>query len=684
MKESPVSEIQPPAQSWNPEEASYLYHIDRWGNDYFFVNSKGHVAVRPVYEDNQSIDLYEVVSEIKSRGIQLPCLIRFQDLLKTRVIELNEAFKQAIDEFGYRNVYRGVYPVKVNQLHEVVEEILEAGEPYDFGLECGSKAELLATLAHLSRDNMLLICNGYKDQTMLRLMLAGRQLGKNVLPVLEKRREFDDLLEAAAAMQVRPAFGVRLRLSTQGSGRWAESSGEHSKFGVSLPKILELVQILKERNLTDAFQLLHFHLGSQISDILNVKAAVKEASRVYAKLVQMGLDIRYLDLGGGLGVSYDGLRSGRDQAINYSLQEYVNGVVYTVKEVCDTEEVPHPILVSESGRAITAYHSVLVVGVLGATTRESEEEKNNELGGIDIGEDDHETVRELAEMNRTMNGDVDVAQCLEIYHDAKQQRQEANLLFSLGYLSLEEKAKVEQLYWRINGKIASRIQDIDEEDVPADLRTLPLLLTDQYLCDFSVFQSILDHWAIDQVFPVMPLHRLEEFPTRRGTLHDLTCDSDGKVDTFIDVSGVKPYLELHPVRKNERYLLGFFLMGAYQDILGDMHNLFGRVNEVHVYADQEEPNGFYIEKFIPGTSVEEVVQLVQYFPGDLRKRMDRIIQSQVKTTGLRAVEGVRIMEQYNAALTELTYYTFWQNGREDKSQASLNQETASVASPSHP
>lgn len=647
--------------AWNIEEASYVYHVDRWGDDYFFINDRGHAAVRPVYQDAQSIDIYEVVQEVRDRGIQLPCLIRFQDLLKTRVIELNEAFTKAITEFNYENVYRGVYPIKVNQLHEVVEEIIDAGEPYDFGLECGSKAELLACLAHLHRDNMLLVCNGYKDQTMLRLMMAGRQLGKNVLPVLEKRREFDDLMAAAEAMQVRPAFGVRVRLSSQGSGRWAESAGEHSKFGISLPKILELVDLLKKRDLSDSFQLLHFHLGSQISDILNVKAAVKEAARVYAKLIRMGLKIQYLDLGGGLGVSYEGTRSGRDHAINYTLQEYVNGVVYTVKEVCDAEDVPHPILVSESGRSLTAYHSVLVVGVLGATTRESEEEKNHQLTPVAISEDDHETVRELGELNTGMNGEMELSQVMEVYHDAKQQRQEANLLFSLGYLTLEEKAKVEQLFWRVNGKIATRIEGLDQEDVPEELRKLPLLLTDQYLCDFSIFQSILDHWAIDQVFPIMPLHRLDERPLRRGTLHDLTCDSDGKVDMFIDVAGVKPYLELHSVEKDESYLLGFFLMGAYQDILGDMHNLFGRVNEVHVYADQEEPSGFYIEKAIKGTTVEEVVQLVQYFPADLRKRMDRIIQQQVRGTNLRAVEGVRIMEQYNAALGEQTYYTYWPN-----------------------
>ncbi len=658
MKETQDEQVKTQIHGWDIDQATYLYDVDRWGCGYFYISEKGHVAVRPVYESSQSIDIYDIVMEMKARGIQLPCLIRFQDLLQTRVIELNEAFRQAIVEYEYMNVYRGVYPIKVNQLHEVVEEIIEAGAPYDFGLECGSKAELLATLAHLDRDDMLLICNGYKDQTMMALMLAGRHLGKDVIPVLEKRREFDELFTIAEAMQVKPAFGVRVRLTTEGSGRWAESGGEHSKFGVTLLEILDIVKNLKERGQTEAFQLLHFHLGSQMHDILTVKSAVREATRIYAKLVQMGVAVRYLDIGGGLGVSYQGTRSGREQEINYTLQEYVNGVVYTVKEICDAEDVPHPTLVSESGRSITAYHSMLVVGVLGATTRARETETN----ALEVDENDHESVSELLDLNRQIEDEIDLSQSLEIYHDAVQRRGEANLLFSLGYLSLQEKAKVEQLYWRVTGKIAGRIRGIDEEQLPEDLRKLHLTFTDQYICGFSVFQSMLDHWAIDQLFPIMPLHRLDEAPTRQGILVDLTCDSDGKVDTFVDIGGPKPYLDLHAVIENEPYFLGFFLMGAYQDILGDMHNLFGRVNEVHVYADPEEPNGFYIEKFIPGTTVEEAVQLVQYFSSDLKKRMDKIVQRQVKNKNLRAGEGMRILEQYNAALTESTYYNFWQNG----------------------
>lgn len=646
------------ANDWDIEQATYLYDVDRWGRGYFYINEKGHVAVRPIFESPQSVDIYDVVTEIKNRGIQLPCLIRFQDLLQTRVIELNEAFRQAINEYEYLNVYRGVYPIKVNQLHEVVEEILHAGEPYDFGLECGSKAELLATLAHLDRDNMLLICNGYKDQTMMALMMAGRQLGKDIIPVIEKRRELDELLAISEVMQAKPAFGVRVRLTTEGSGRWAESGGEQSKFGVSLLEILDIVRLLKERNQTDAFHLLHFHLGSQLNDIMTVKAAAREATRVYAKLFQMGIPIRYLDIGGGLGVSYQGTRSGREQDINYTLQEYVNGVVYTVKEICEAEDVPHPALVSESGRSITAYHSMLVVGVLGATTRATE----TAFKVIEPDENDHESVHELVDLNRQIEGETDLSQILEIHHDAEQRRSEANSLFSLGYLSLPEKAKAEQLYWRVTRKIAEQIRAFDEEDLPEDLRKLHLLLTDQYICDFSVFQSMLDHWAIDQLFPVMPLHRLNEMPNRHGILVDLTCDSDGKVDTFVDISGPKPYLELHPLQDNEPYFLGFFLMGAYQDILGDMHNLFGRVNEVHVYADAEEPNGFYIEKLIPGTTVEEAVQLVQYFASDLKKRMDKIVKRQVENKSLRAGEGMRILEWYNAALSESTYYNFWQNG----------------------
>jgi arginine decarboxylase len=648
--------------TWTTDDARYLYNLDKWGHPYFTINEKGHVIVQPVFEADTQIDIYEVVEEVRRRGIQLPVLIRFQDLLRRRVIELNENFRRAIDEFEYTNVYQGVYPIKVNQLHEVVLEIMEAGEPYNFGLECGSKAELFATLPHLERDNMLLICNGYKDITMIRTMLMGQQLGKNILPILEKYKEFEDIVVEADGMNVAPRFGVRARLATAGSGRWAESGGDVSKFGISIPDILKLVRILKERDQTDALQLVHFHIGSQIQDIMTLKSAVREATRVYAKLVKMGVGVRYLDVGGGLGINYDSPEAGLEQSINYTLQEYVNGVVYTIKEICDIEGVPHPIIVSESGRALTAHHSMLVVGVLSATKKSVPDEVP------EVSQEDQPVVRELYDDLEVLLKELELgtsrgegqrkAKFLEVYHDAVEKRREADLLFSLGYLSLEDKGKTEQLYWAIMQGLARAMNSLDRESLPTDLYHVEEQLVDQYLCDFSVFQSMLDHWAIDQLFPIMPIHRLDEEPTRRGTLVDITCDSDGKVDQFISTEGERSFLELHPTT-GEPYFLGVFLTGAYQDILGDMHNLFGRVNEVHVYADEEEDGNFYIETFIPGTTVTEALSLVQYFPSDLKKRMDALIRSRVKQKKLRPTQGVSFLERYAQGLEEYTYYNFW-------------------------
>jgi arginine decarboxylase len=668
MKEEPLTETaEPPALTadlvehhWTCDDAKYMYNLDKWGHPYFSINGKGHVAVQPVVDADTEIDIYEVIAEIRRRGIQLPVLIRFQDLLRRRVIELNESFRRAIAEFEYTNVYQGVYPIKVNQLHEVVLEIMEAGEPYNFGLECGSKAELFAALPHLERDGMLLICNGYKDTTMIRSIIMGRQLGKNILPVLEKYKEFEDMLVECEQAGVAPAFGVRVRLSTSGSGRWAESAGDVSKFGISIPDVLRIVETLRGRDQTDAFQLVHFHIGSQIRDVYTLKAAVKEATRVYAKLRKMGIEVKYLDVGGGLGINYDSPEAGLEQSINYTLQEYVNGVVYTIKEVCDLEQVPHPIIVSESGRALTAHHSMLVVGVLNTTKKSVPDVLPT------VGEKDEPIVRELYDLYCSLDAVSSPprgegqrkARYLEYYHDAVEKRREADVLFSLGYFSLEDKGKAEQLYWATMQRLQKGIGQLDRESLPTDLYHVEEQLVDQYLCDFSVFQSMLDHWAIDQLFPIMPLHRLDEEPTERGTLVDITCDSDGKVDQFIGSDGERSYLELHSVG-TDPYYLGVFLTGAYQDILGDMHNLFGRVNEVHVYADEEEPGNFYIEKYIPGTTVTEALSLVQYFPSDLKKRMDEVIRARVRSKQLRPTQGVAFLENYVRGLGEYTYYNFW-------------------------
>lgn len=638
---------------WTVEDSENLYRVALWGESYFFVNEEGHLTVRPILGDSIGIDLYKVVQDLRQQRIQFPLLIRFQDLLRSRVTELNTAFRKAIEESGYGNSYIGVYPIKVNQLHEVVQEILEAGRPFGFGLESGSKAELVAALPHLEDDRTLLICNGYKDWTMMRLLLIGQLLGKNVIPILEKFSELRLLLSQASELGVRPKFGARVRVSVTGSGKWAASGGDSSKFGITISELVKLIDEVSLNGVADGFKLLHFHMGSQILDIQNLKQAVKEIARIYATLRKRGLEIEYLNVGGGLGVNYEAGEVTSPHGINYTLQEYVNAVVYTVKEVCDAENVPHPILVSESGRALTAHHSVLIVEVIAANTRENMDEP------LPMGATDHPQVAELAKLFNSV-ADKSVRRkslpvLLETFHDAAEKRQEIGLLFELGYLSLEQKAAAERLYWSICTTINRMLQKRNPELLPKDLVAMKEQLTDQYLCDFSVFQSILDYWAIGQVFPIMPIHRLNEQPSRVATLVDLTCDSDGKVDRFVSPLGSKNALEVHRLVEGQPYYLGFFLMGAYQDILGDIHNLFGRVTEVHVYADADEPDNYFIEKVIKGTSVQEILAVVQYFPNDLQRRMEQLIQQKVKDGLIRPKIGVQLLDQYSKAFHEYTY-----------------------------
>jgi arginine decarboxylase len=640
---------------WTVQDSENLYRVALWGESYFYVNEEGHLAVRPILGDSIGIDVYKVVQDLRQQRIQFPLLIRFQDLLRSRVVELNTAFRKAIEESGYGNSYIGVYPIKVNQLHEVVQEILEAGRPFGFGLESGSKAELVAALPHLEDDRTLLICNGYKDWTMMRLLLIGQLLGKNVIPILEKYSELRLLLAQASELGVRPKFGARVRVSVTGSGKWAASGGDSSKFGITIAELVKLIDEISVTGISDGFKLLHFHMGSQILDIQNLTQAVKEIARIYATLRKRGLEIQYLNVGGGLGVNYEAGEVTSPHGINYTLEEYVNAVVYTVKEVCDAENVPHPTLVSESGRALTAHHSVLIVEVIAANTREIAEEP------VPPEKIDHPVVAELAKL-LTFVADKSgrrksLPVLLETFHDAAEKRQEIGLLFELGYLTIDQKSIAEGLYWSICTTINRMLQKRNPELLPKDLVAMREQLIDQYLCDFSVFQSILDYWAIGQVFPIMPIQRLNEQPARLATLVDLTCDSDGKVDRFISPVGSKNALEVHRLTEGEPYYLGFFLMGAYQDILGDIHNLFGRVTEVHVYADAEEPDNYFIEKVIKGTTVEEILAVVQYFPNDLQRRMEQVIQQKVKDGLIRPKIGVQLLDQYSKAFHEYTYIT---------------------------
>jgi arginine decarboxylase len=637
---------------WTVEDSENLYRVKLWGESYFYVNEDGHLSVRPILGDPIGIDVFRIVQDLKQQRIQFPLLIRFQDLLRSRVTELNMAFRRAIEEAEYKNAYTGVYPIKVNQLHEVVQEILEAGRPFDFGLECGSKAELVAALPHLEDDRTLLICNGYKDWTMMRLLLIGQLLGKNIIPILEKYSELRLMLPLASELGVPPRFGVRVKISVTGSGKWAASGGDASKFGITISELVRMLDEKAASGVPEGLKLLHFHLGSQILDIQNLKQAVKEIGRIYATLRKRGLEIEYLNVGGGLGVNYEAGEVTSPHGINYTLQEYANAIVYTVKEVCDAEGVPHPKLVSESGRAVTAHHSVLIVEVLAAHRRETADQVTSPQ------QVDNPVVNDLAKLLASV-GDKrrkSLPVLLETFHDAAEKRQEVGLLFELGYLTLDQKSIAEKLYWSICIEINRMLmQRKNQEQLPKDLVAMREQLTDQYLCDFSVFQSIQDYWAIGQVFPIMPLHRLNEQPSRLATLVDLTCDSDGKVDRFIAPAGTKNALEVHQINDGDTYYLGIFLVGAYQDILGDIHNLFGRVTEVHVYADAEEPDNYFVEKVIKGTTVQEILAVVQYFPNDLQRRMEQLIQQKVKEGLIRPKVGVQLLDQYSKAFHEYTY-----------------------------
>lgn len=657
MAESAVSLARAAAQGpvasrearWTPEDSAELYRVESWGDSFFLVNEQGHAAVRPFGDERLAIDFVKLIEELERRAVAFPVLIRFQDVLQSRVRMLNEAFGAAIEEASYGNRYNGVYPIKVNQLHEVVEEVLEAGRKYGMGLECGSKGELIACLPHLTEEGMLLVCNGVKDRSMLALILSSQRLGLNVIPVMEKYSEFESLLALADAQGVTPTLGVRVRLATRGSGRWSESGGARSKFGLSIPELMRLVTELERRGKPESLALLHFHIGSQIIDIQVLKRALKEMTQIYSALHRRGVPVRYIDVGGGLGVSYGAGHARGEAGVNYGLQEYANAVVFAIKEVCDSQDVPTPIIVSESGRAITAHHSVLLVPVLEGHRRSGPDR-------VELPAEPHPAVESLAKiLDNVRNPDREPEELIEAYHDIEEIRIESRTLFSLGYLELGQLATVEDLYWSIARHLLDRLRRAEIDPTPAEVLELEEKLTDRYLCDFSVFQSILDHWAIDQSFPIIPIDRLDEKPERRAVLVDLTCDSDGKVSHYISALEDKSFLPVHSLEADRPYYLGFFLMGAYQDIMGDTHNLFGRVAEVHVYADAEEPDNFWIERTIPGAAVQEMLAQVQYFPNDLNRRMSDIVKRKIDAGVIRPTQGMDILGQYVACFNDTTY-----------------------------
>ena len=638
-------------EGWSIQQARSLYNIHRWGAEYFDINEAGRVVAKPLRDSGASVDITDVIEEARARGLRFPLLIRFQDILRHRVESINMAFRNSITEFNYQGRYRGVFPIKVNQLREVVEEILDAGKPYDFGLEVGSKPELLAGLALQSQMGSLIICNGYKDVSFIRMALLGTKLNKKVIMVVEKLEELRQIITVSRQLGVEPLIGIRCRLLSRGAGKWAESAGENAKFGLSTAELLAATDLLKAENLTHCFKLLHFHIGSQVPDILIVKKAVQEASRFYAKLYKMGFQIESIDVGGGLGVDYDGSRSAFDSSANYTLQEYANDIVYYIADVCNAEKVPHPDIVSESGRAVVAHHSVLIVEVFGAI------EKVKPGLHFQYGDNEQALVKELLDIRKNLPK----LNKLEAYHDALERKEDAQHMFTLGMMDLPDKAKIESLYWEISREVVDSFKG--QAYVPEEIQKLEDSLGDQYLCNFSVFQSLLDHWALGQLFPIMPINRLNERPTREGTLADITCDSDGQVNKFIDLRDVRDTLPLHQLNVNgngqlEPYYLGFFMMGAYQDIMGDLHNLFGRVNEVHVFLDPDEPAGYYVEEIIEGNTIVQCLASVQYDENELKRQMKGQIDEAIKSDRMKPSEAMRLLDDYERGLKEYTYLSF--------------------------
>ena len=635
-----------PSADWSIERATQYYNVSGWGAGFFSINDKGHVVVHPMGQPGPVIDLMDVVEDIRERKIGFPCVVRFQDVLRARVKQINEAFGKAIAEMGYGARYFGVYPIKVNQLREVVEEILDAGAPYHYGLEAGSKGELLIVLGMNTDPEALTICNGYKDEEFLRLALLGRKLGRKVIVVIEKLSELPHLLRLADEMGVEPMIGLRSKLTTRGTGKWEGSSGDFAKFGLTVPELIHAVKILKDAKKEHCAKLLHFHVGSQLTEIRVVKDAVNEGARVYAKLRKMGLGIEYFDVGGGLGVDYVGTPSGQSSTVNYTMDEYVGDVVYNVQRVCMNEGVPEPHIVSESGRAVTAHHSCIIMNVFGHIEIGSAEE----IAAASVPQPNEPKV--VREMREIVQG-ITPRNRAEAYHDAAAKKEEALQMFKLGILGLEERAVVESLFW----KLVRAIADLNrgKKRLPRETRDLGDKIADQYMANFSLFQSAPDHWAFDQLFPIVPLHRMEEPPTRDCTIVDITCDSDGKIDRFIENDGVDETLSLHPLVPGEAYYLGMFMTGAYQDIMGDMHNLFGRVNEIHVFVDDEDPEDFYIEEVIPGDTVAKVLSRVQYEPSDLFRRVKGALDQKVKEGSIRPKDGVSLADFYEAVMKGYTY-----------------------------
>jgi arginine decarboxylase len=625
---------------WKTQDAQDVYEINQWGKGYFGINALGHVTVHPGKRPEEAIDLKLLIDQLQDRGIQLPILLRFTDILRHRVGEIYDAFKTAINEYNYRGDYVCVYPIKVNQQRHVVEEILDFGRPYGFGLEAGSKPELLAVLALTNGGETPIICNGFKDDEFIKMTVLARKMGKHIIPVVEKFSELELIARYAEDLGVRPVIGVRIKLGSRGAGRWRNSAGFRSKFGLTLTEALEAFDFLKQRDMDDCLQLVHFHLGSQITNIRNIKAALTEASRIFCELHRVGAGVRYLDVGGGLGIDYDGSQTDFESSVNYTLQEYANDVVFRVKSVCDECGVPYPTIVSESGRAVVAYHSMLVFDVLGVSNFD------RYTVPPEIPADAPQQVSDLFAIHR----DLSKKNMLEGYHDAVQAMDDSLNMFNLGAITIEQRALIERLFWAVCGKTLRMMQELDY--APEELQGLSAMMSDTYFCNFSVFQSMPDSWAIKQLFPIMPIHRLNEPPTRRAVLGDITCDSDGKIDRFVDLRDVRSTLELHPFN-GQPYYLGAFLLGAYQEILGDLHNLFGDTNAVHVRM--EESGEIVLDGVVKGDTVREVLAYVQYNADELLNQLRKDVERAVRANKITVQESRQLLRFYETGLEGYTY-----------------------------
>ena len=627
-------------KKWTIEDSKELYNINGWGVSYFGINNKGDVYVSPC-KNNAQIDLREVMDELALRDVTPPVLLRFPDILDNRIEKTASCFQQAKEEYDYKGENFIIYPIKVNQIQPVVEEIISHGRKFNLGLEAGSKPELHAVIAVQCQSDSLIICNGYKDQAYIELALLAQKMGKRIFIVVEKLNELETIAKVAKKLNVKPNLGIRIKLASSGSGKWEESGGDASKFGLTSAELLQALDILKQKGMQECLRLIHFHIGSQITKIRRIQTALREAAQFYINLHKMGYDVEFVDCGGGLGVDYDGTRSSNSESsVNYSIQEYVNDCIYTFVDAADKNGIRHPNIITESGRSLTAHHSVLVIDVLEtASLPEMPEE-------FEAKANDHQLVKDLYEIWDNLNPRT----MLEDWHDAEQIRDEALELFSHGIVDLKTRAEIERMYWSVAHEINALAKSM--KHVPEELKNLDKLLADKYFCNFSLFQSLPDSWAIDQLFPIMPIQRLNERPTRHATLQDITCDSDGKISNFVADGHIKHVLPIHALRKNENYHLGVFLIGAYHEILGDMHNLFGDTNAVHISVKDGK---YHIDQIIDGETVEEVLDYVQYNPKKLVRQLETWVTKSVKEGKISLEEGKEFLGTYRSGLYGYTY-----------------------------